>query len=370
METLAIKEKEKAGLNDGAEKAIAPSDSKTPQGQVAPSAAGTLYQTPRVIKVLDSGLDTVVVVLILIALLFSGFAMWDADNMHSNAMSDQYAIYNPSEDPLSFEELRAINPDVFGWITIYGTLIDFPLVQTDNNNFYQNHSVMREFSPAGAIFLDVDNDRNFTDFNSLIHGHHMAEGAMFGNIDLFVSQEFFDSHKYGNLFFNDKDHGLEFFAFIQTSGYNWQIFNAAISDPIAQAAYLDIIYENSIHYRDIGVTTNDNIVLLATCTNNITNGRHLLAAKIHDEPFENPFAQGDLEIRERQDFVDSVLLPFTRTFCIPLLIAAIIFALSYWTVQKRRRWKIEDQWMLMQKDQELLKKLGVEDIVSHNLNCR
>lgn len=278
-------------------------------------------------------------------LAFSLYATWDTDQMHNNAMSDQYTIYNPAEDPLSFAELRALNPDVFGWITVYGTMIDFPLLQGTNNSHYLNHNALGEHSLAGAIFLDADNDPNFTDFNSIIHGHHMDQGAMFGNIDLFADREFFDSRKYGNLMFNDKDHGLEFFAFVETSGYNWQVFNPAVQGRDNQQAYVNMLIETALHTRDIGpITPDDNIVLLATCTNEFTNGRHLLVAKLHDTPFPNPFAEGEAAELERSTFVDGQLLPILRQICFPALLIVAVLVIAYWTIQKRRRWSFEDTW--------------------------
>ena len=315
------------------------------------------YETPKAVKFFDGVLDTVIVAIILFMIAFSAFGMWDTNNMHDTAMSDQYAIYNPAENPLSFEELRAINPDVFGWVTVYGTLIDYPLVQTTNNSHYLNHNAKGEWSLAGAIFLDRLNNRNFTDFNSIIHGHHMDQGAMFGNIDLFTDPEFFESRRYGNLFFNDRDHGLEFFAFLEASGYNWQVFNPAIEGRENQVAYLDMIYEIATHTRDIGVTADDRIVLLATCTSEFTNGRHLLAAKIHDTPFPNPFAEEEAEQRERTRFVDGELLPLLRRVCFPALLVAIVLVSMYWAIQNRKRWNVENKWSQIEANPALLEKL-------------
>ena len=330
--------------------------------RVADQAKKAEYRTPRSIKFFDGSLDTVIVALIMAVLAFSAYAMWDTDQMHAAAMSDQYAIYNPAENPLSFAELRAINPDIFGWITVYGTLIDYPLLQGENNSRYLNHNAKGEFSLAGAIFLDVENDRNFTDFNSIIHGHHMEQGAKFGNIDLFTDRAFFDSRKYGNLFFNDHDHGLEFFAFIETHGYNWQVFNPAVQGEENQAAYLEMIKDIATHTRDIGVTSQDRIVLLATCTNEFTNGRHLLAAKIHDDPFPNPFAEEEAAARERTNFVDGELLPFLRTVCLPALLIVALLVMAYWAIQKRRRWSVEDKWALIEANPTLLAKLEKEGL--------
>jgi len=315
------------------------------------------YQTPRSIKFIDSVLDTIIVAIIVFILAFFGFVSWDTNQMHAAAMSDQYERYNPAIDPLSFEELRAINPDVFGWLTVYGTLIDFPLLQGETNSHYLNHGPTGEFSLAGSIFLDVANDRNFTDFNHIIHGHHMEQGAKFGNIDLFTELEFFESRRYGNLFFNGKDHGLEFFAFLETSGYNWQVFNPAIEGRENQEAYIAMLMTESLHTRDIGVTADDRIVLLATCTSDFTNGRHLLIGKIHDEPFPNPFGEEEEAARERQNFIDGELLPMLRTICLPALLLAIILVLIYCAIQKRRRWDVEDKWTLIESNPALLKKL-------------
>ncbi|MCL2379811.1 MAG: class B sortase [Coriobacteriia bacterium] len=306
---------------------------------------GNTYKTPRGIKIADSFIDLIVIAIILAFLAFTGYSYWDSDQMLSGAMPDQYEIYKPGEDMISFEELRAINPDVFGWITVYGTNIDFPLLQGEDNHHYLNHNAKGEFSLAGAIYLDIANDKNFTDFNHIIHGHHMEQGAMFGNLDLFTDPEFFDTRKWGNLFFNGEDHGLEFFAFMETSGYNWRIFNPAITDPERQVEYLAEIDETSMHTRDIGVTTDDRIVLLATCTSETTNGRHLLAARLTD-PFPNPFAETEEEI-ERTQFVDGALT-FMRNVCLPALLLVILLVVAYQIYARRKRWSDEDKIFLHQ----------------------
>jgi len=190
----------------------------------------------------------------------------------------------------------------------------------------------------------------------------MDQGAMFGNIDLFTDYEFFDSRRYGNLFFNDKDHGLEFFAFIETSGYDWQIFNPAVQGKENQEAYLARIDYLARHTRDIGISTDDRIVLLATCTNEFTNGRHLLVAKLHDTPFPNPFGEDEALERERQNFIDGEILPILRQICFPALIIAIILVLLYCAIQKRRRWSVEDKWSMIESNPELLAKLEKEGL--------
>ena len=77
---------------------------------------------------------------------------------------------------------------------------------------------------------------------------------------------------------------------MEQDAYNFNIFTPAIEGQEEQQQYLQKLLENSIHTRDIGLTPNDHIVLLYTCTSSSTNGRHVLIGRITDEVFENTFA--------------------------------------------------------------------------------
>ncbi|MCG4817374.1 class B sortase, partial [Collinsella aerofaciens] len=78
-----------------------------------------------------------------------------------------------AEGGLSFEQLKELNPEVFGWLTVYGTNIDYPVTQGKDNWKYVNTNALGEYSLSGAIFLDYTNRKDFQDFNSILYGHHM-----------------------------------------------------------------------------------------------------------------------------------------------------------------------------------------------------
>jgi hypothetical protein len=148
-----------------------------------------------------------------------------------------------------------------------------------------------EYSLSGAIFLDSANSRDFTDFNSIFYGHHMEKQAMFGDLGLFSGREYFNERPYGNLYFGGRDHGIEFFAYLHVDAYDWPVFTPAIKGAEARQAYLDGLYEKATHTRDIGgVTAEDQIVLLTTCSSSSTNGRDILAGRLTDALFEDTFA--------------------------------------------------------------------------------
>jgi len=242
------------------------------------------------VRLLDGTINLVVLLLFLLCLSIGSYALWDSHQIYQEANQQRYEQYKPTADEtLSFQELQKINPDVFGWLTIYGTNIDYPLVQGESNSTYLNTSVTGENVLSGSVFLDSRNQRDFSDFNSIIYGHHMDKQIMFGDLDQFVDGTFFAEHQYGELYYNSTVHGLEFFAFIETDAHNTQLYSTAISDEGDQQEYINRLRQQASQQREISVLPSDHIVLLSTCADMLTNGRHVLVAKISDTVYEDPF---------------------------------------------------------------------------------
>lgn len=245
----------------------------------------------RVVKMVDGlvNLATLAVILLLVAL--SLYAMWDSNQVFNAADAAQYEIYKPSEeDTMSFDEMRALNPEVFAWLDVYGTNISYPVAQAVDNDKYVDTNVYGEYSLSGALFLDCRNSNDFSDFNSIIYGHHMDKNAMFGEIGLFGGSEYFNARQYGNLFYGGKNHGLEFIAFLRVDAYDMSVYSPNVQDEEQQQAYLDNILSKALHTRNASATIRDRLVLLSTCSSESTNGRDILVAKITDEVYEDPFA--------------------------------------------------------------------------------
>ena len=244
----------------------------------------------KTIGAISATVDYAVLAVIVLLLCFAAYALWDSEQLYAAASGTNYTVYKPAEqnEGMSFVQLQAINPEVFSWLTVYGTNIDYPVVQSTSNMKYVNTSAEGSYSLSGAIFLDSDSSKDFSDFNSILYGHHMEKKAMFGEIGDFLNKEVFESHRYGNLFFDGKNHGIEFFAFLHVDAYDSKVFSFNVQN-VERQAYLDNLLANGIHTRDIGATTADRIVLLTTCSPRTTNGRDILVGRISDEVFENPF---------------------------------------------------------------------------------
>ncbi|MDR1271711.1 MAG: class B sortase [Clostridiales Family XIII bacterium] len=264
----------------------------------------------KAIRVFDSIVNMAILLTILLLLAIGGYAMWDSGHVYDEASAKRYEAYRPGDEgeALSFAELQALNDDVFAWLTVYGTHINYPVVQGEDNMEYVNTDAEGRYSLTGSIFLDEGSSRDFSDFSSILYGHHMEKNAMFGEIGQFANEAYFDSRRYGALYYGGRWHGLEFFAFLQADAYDGEVFRVKIVGPEEQAGYLDMLLSMAVNIRDLPVAAEDRIVLLSTCSPGPTNGRDILVAKITDEVRGDPFSS-DAGERAADDPLMKVLTP-------------------------------------------------------------
>jgi len=266
----------------------------------------------KIVRGIDGTVNLAVLLLFLLLFLYGAYSMWDSNQMFAGADSINYQPYRPTfEESLTFEEWRQINPDhIFGWLTVFGTNIDYPLLQGTDNQRYVNHNARGEFSMAGAIFLCYRNQRDLTDFNNIIYGHFMERDTKFAEVGNFQHEDYFNAREHGLIFTGEKWYGIEFYSFVEVDAYDRGIYTQMpLTDPELQQAYLDRLEAEAVQWRDVGVTIEDRIVLLSTCTPISTNGRHVLIGRLTDELFEDPF-YGDEEDEVRTGMV--LTLPWFR----------------------------------------------------------
>lgn len=245
----------------------------------------------RFLKFTDGLITAIVAFLLAVFGVYAVFALWDNHQIYAAAEDVQLRILEKKPDiekgniKESFEELDEVNPDICGWITIDNTNIDYPLLQGENNFSYINTDVYGNFSLSGSIFLDSSNSRSFTDTVSLIYGHHMAGGRMFGDLDKFKNKDFFEKNKTGTLITPEKAFKLKIVAAAVLPTSDKMIFEpATVSDDdinkfcghIESAA----LYCRTDELRDAGAK-NKRFVVLTTCSSEYTNARTVLIAVIN-----------------------------------------------------------------------------------------
>ena len=179
----------------------------------------------------------------------------------------------PAHHSPGFAELRALNPDVCGWLTLDGTRIDFPVVQGADNMVYVNTDVYGDFSLSGAIFLDSRCPADFTAPYSIVYGHHIEDGGMFGDIVQFTQSDYFAAHTTGTLITDDTAYNVALFACVRADAYDPVLYDPAQSPD----ALLADLKAHAVQYRTPG---SGPVVAFSTCTEAATNGRVLLFGQL------------------------------------------------------------------------------------------
>lgn len=203
-----------------------------------------------------------------VLLVFSGYCLWDSATVAYGALvTPQLRRAKPEPGSPTLAELQAQNPDVCGWLTLDGTHIDYPVVQGADDLEYVNKAADGSFALSGAVFLSAANRADFSDAYNLIYGHHMENGAMFGDLTQFSESEYFADHTTGTLYTEGASYELQVFACVLTDAYDPVIYTPS-TDPAALAAY---IRAHAVQYRD--PPADCRVAAFSTCDDSRTNGR-------------------------------------------------------------------------------------------------
>lgn len=201
------------------------------------------------------------------------------------APADTEEVPDEPEEPavIDLAALQAVNPEVIGWIAIPGTELSYPVVQGTDNDYYLTHTWNRESSSVGAVFLDCRSDADFTDFSSLLYGHRMRNGSMFGSLKHYRDQSYYEQAPAVLLTDAEGTHRYDIFAAYQAK------VDAALylpgADNRAQAEeVLRFAAEHNVLETGISPTPEDQILTLVTCTGTGYSARWIVQAVLTADP--------------------------------------------------------------------------------------
>ena len=176
--------------------------------------------------------------------------------------------------------LKAGNPDVVGYISVPGTKISYPIMQTDNNEYYLDHDYTGAYRLSGAIFLDYrDYPELAINENACVYGHNLTNGNMMNNITLFLDETFFNENEYVEVITETGLYTYRIFAVYKTDMYSDYI-TTYFESPEAVVEFAKAQQERSMYQRD-GIefeVGNTKLLTLSTCTNIIQEERYTLQA--------------------------------------------------------------------------------------------
>lgn len=245
----------------------------------------------RFLKVANALISFLVALVFLIAGAYAAYALWDnntvyaaAENVQADMLRLKPVVDLKNGNEASFKDLLAINQDVRAWITLDHTNIDYPVLQGATNLTYINTNVYGEFALAGSIFLDTRSAGSLKDRYSLIYGHDMIEGRMFGDLSLYKDETFFQENSTGKLILPDRTYDLTVYAVLVLQSSDEAIFNPE-THKSGLSGLLKYVDKNALHQRsDLTESIKKiadsklQILSLTTCSAEFTDARTIVLA--------------------------------------------------------------------------------------------
>lgn len=191
------------------------------------------------------------------------------------------------EIPIDFASLQALNPDIYAWIQIAGTNINYPILQSaEDDSYYLMRTAERQEGYPGSIYTESCNQKDFMDFNTLIYGHDMADGSMFQNLHNYADAAYMESHPDVVIYTPEKMLTYRIFAaVVYDDRHIMKSFDFHFTSE--RQRFLDTIYSarnmSNVIRDDITVDENSRIITMSTCMTGQDDKRFIVGAVLIDE---------------------------------------------------------------------------------------
>ena len=184
-------------------------------------------------------------------------------------------------ETVNFDALHKISGDAVAWIYAPDSEINYVIAQTDNNRYYLDNQINGGFSMGGTIFVNSDNHADLSDWNTIIYGHYMKNGMMFGSIKNYDSQDYYEKHPVMYLYTPGHRFRLELIA-----AYTTWLTDASYCVPKTVKGRNKIVEnakKQSMFTSDVTVENDDKLVTLSTCPDDFFDKTYVVVGKLAEE---------------------------------------------------------------------------------------
>lgn len=185
----------------------------------------------------------------------------------------------------NLQELKQQNSDLVGWLTIEGTEVDYPVLQTDNNDYYVNHNFKKQSNELGSIFLDKDCSIEKPTANFLIYGHRSNGGQMFETLTKYKKEDFYKEHPTFEFATLEEVSKYQIIAVFQSQVYlksqdvfKYYFFKDAENEEEFNN-YIENVKKLSLYNIAETAQYGDQLITLSTCDYHVEDGRFAIVAK-------------------------------------------------------------------------------------------
>ncbi len=166
---------------------------------------------------------------------------------------------------VDFATLKAMNSDAVAWITMYGTNINYPVVQGTDNDYYLHHTFTGNENAAGAIFIDASMEEGMESKNVIVYGHNMKNGSMFGTLSYYKNEQMVKNYPAFLVYTESGVYEYAIFsAFMTTAGSDTYVYGFGSEESFM--SYIDKMKQRSWYDTGVEVTAEDTIMTLSTCS--------------------------------------------------------------------------------------------------------
>lgn len=182
---------------------------------------------------------------------------------------------------VDFGALKAINKDAVAWLYCPNTPIDYPVMKADDYSYYLTHLPDGTLNANGALFIDYNCASDFSDPLTVIYGHHMQSGMMFGSINGYKSQGYFDEHPFMYLYTEQGNYRVELIYGCVIGEGQWR--ERAFMYSANRASLLAYATQNSTFESPVSYAEKDRVVVMSTCSYEFNDARYIVIGILRPE---------------------------------------------------------------------------------------
>jgi sortase B len=176
--------------------------------------------------------------------------------------------------PIDFDALKAINSNAVAWLYSPNTAIDYPVMRTENYSYYLDRLPDGRKNANGSLFIDYNNTSDFSGALTVIYGHNMKSGKMFGSLPSYKSQSYFNQHPFMYLYTERRSYRLDLIYGCTIGEGQWRerafMYAENIASLISYASHYTT-FKSGTSYK-----SGDRVVVLSTCTFEFNDARYVV----------------------------------------------------------------------------------------------
>ena len=235
-------------------------------------------------KARNIAFDAMIVVVVAI-IGISGFMIYQIEHNYKHDKDSYKKINSEVRDEeegftgdIDWTKLREINSDVVGWLYLEDSNIDYPIVQSRDNDEYLHTLFDGNAGAAGSIFVDAGTLNPFGQFNTVVYGHHMKDGSMFADLRKFKDMDYAKSHGRFELITPGTKYHLDIYAFLNCPADS-EVYRCNVEDE-DRDDYLNTINNSAEYTTNMAIGEDDKLVVLSTCAYEYDDARYVIVGKL------------------------------------------------------------------------------------------